>query len=509
MELKQRDISELLRDFEKARELNTKNLKKILRDNKDTEYGRRLSFADISSAEDYRRKVPLTRYEDYNGLCGHNRYTVYPVRYTLATSGSTGKRKVFPLTEEALDRYGDYIYSMPYRFWGGKSGPHIHTSVFRPRKNEDNLLSSAYFSELRDRGYFDPGAYVGGEGLLFSEDITDVFYMKSWLMLCCPELVSIQSIFLYDVLLIMSYMEENRTSLLNDMKKKQVSADLKQDTKERLLACLPEPSVLERAEKILSEGFDTPILPRLFGGLRFISGIGGKSMEFQTNALRRYSGTIPLHFFAYASSECMIGIAIYPEKDEYALLPYSAYYEFLDKNEKCVQMDGLLPGESYEIVLTTFGGLYRYRTGDIIKIVRFVGETPVFEILGRKQTVNIAGEKLSAELVEKTFASWAESCRLNYSDFALGAEHAVPGRYWLFVETVGELPDGAGTTVDKMLAEASEDYMDVRRLGMLKELKVKRCGSGSIAKVFGEGHGKHRTFLKEWQTNALLNANDE
>lgn len=504
-----KEISELFRDFEKARELNLENLKKILRDNKDTEYGRGLCFADISSEEDYCRQVPVTRYEDYNGLCAHNRYTVYPIRYTLATSGSTGRRKVFPLTGEALDRYGDYIYSMPYRFFGGKSGSHIHTSVFRLRENEDNLLSSAYFGELKDRGYFDPSAYVGGEELLFSEDITDVFYVKSWLMLCCPDLVSIQSIFLYDVLLIMSYIEENRRSLLKDMKEKRVSADLKQDIKKRLLACLPEPSVLECAEKVLSGGFDTPILPRLFGGMRFISGIGGKSMEFQTNALKRYSGTIPLHFFAYASSECMTGIAICPEKDEYALLPYSAYYEFLDKNEKCVQMDKLLPGECYEIVLTTFGGLYRYRTGDIIRIVRFVGETPMFKILGRKQTINIAGEKLNAELVEDTLVSWAERFRVNFSDFAVGAEHTVPGRYWLFIETAGELPRGAGAAVDKMLIEASGDYMEIRKLGMLEELKVKRCGSGSIAKVFGEGHSKHRTFLKEWQTKALLNANDE
>lgn len=60
-----------------------------------------------------------------------------------------------------------------------------------------------------------------------------------------------------------------------------------------------------------------------------------------------------------------------------------------------------------------------------------------------------------------------------------------------------------------MLIEASGDYMEIRKLGMLEELKVKRCVSGSIAKVFGEGHSKHRTFLKEWQTKALLNANDE
>ena len=174
-----------------------------------------------------------------------------------------------------------------------------------------------------------------------------------------------------------------------------------------------------------------------------------------------------------------------------------------------VQIDSLLQDECYEVIITTFSGLYRYRTGDIIKIVRFVGEMPVFEIMGRNQTINIAGEKLSAELVENTIVSWAERYRVNFSDFAVGAEYTVPAGYWLFVETVGELPCGACAAVDNMLAETSEDYMEIRKLGMLEELRVKRCVSGSIAKLFGEGHSKHHTFLKEWQTDTLLKANDE
>jgi len=36
-------------------------------------------------------------------------------------------------------------------------------------------------------------------------------------------------------------------------------------------------------------------------------------------------------------------------------------------------------GELYEMVYTSQTGLYRYRTGDIVKIVDFFHQTPVYE----------------------------------------------------------------------------------------------------------------------------------
>jgi len=36
-------------------------------------------------------------------------------------------------------------------------------------------------------------------------------------------------------------------------------------------------------------------------------------------------------------------------------------------------------GESYEMVYTSQTGLYRYRTGDVVKIVAFFCQSPVYE----------------------------------------------------------------------------------------------------------------------------------
>ena len=48
-----------------ADEINLGNLLTVIRDNKDTEYGKKYGFEDIKRVEDYRSRVPLTDYSDY------------------------------------------------------------------------------------------------------------------------------------------------------------------------------------------------------------------------------------------------------------------------------------------------------------------------------------------------------------------------------------------------------------------------------------------------------------
>ena len=58
-----------LKDIEKSsldlRKANKELLLKILKENKDTEYGKKYGFKDIHSIEEYRQKVPLFNYDTY------------------------------------------------------------------------------------------------------------------------------------------------------------------------------------------------------------------------------------------------------------------------------------------------------------------------------------------------------------------------------------------------------------------------------------------------------------
>ena len=50
-----------------------------------------------------------------------------------------------------------------------------------------------------------------------------------------------------------------------------------------------------------------------------------------------------------------------------------------DKNPQALLIDEVEIGQSYEVVLTTRGGLYRYRNGDVVEVVGFHEKCPVIQ----------------------------------------------------------------------------------------------------------------------------------
>ena len=84
-------------------------LKKILRRNKNCEYGKKYNFADIKSFREYQDKVPLTTYADYEPYVermlknGENNliFSGWNVRY-CSSSGSLGKPKILPKSVKDL-----------------------------------------------------------------------------------------------------------------------------------------------------------------------------------------------------------------------------------------------------------------------------------------------------------------------------------------------------------------------------------------------------------------------
>ena len=89
----------------------------------------------------------------------------------------------------------------------------------------------------------------------------------------------------------------------------------------------------------------------------------------------------------------------------------AVHFEFLPVSEldaprpRCVHMSELRDGESYEIVISNHAGLYRYRLGDVVRIVGFEGKTPVFEFEYRRGNVlDLVGEKTTEQHLRNAFA---------------------------------------------------------------------------------------------------------
>ena len=108
---------------------------------------------------------------------------------------------------------------------------------------------------------------------------------------------------------------------------------------------------------------------------------------------------VPIYTPLYAATEGLIGFNPNPKKESYVLCN-AMYYEFIPEHEmhtekpKVLTVDEIELEKNYELVITTYSGLARYRFGDVIKIVGFYNEAPEIEFKYRSgQLLDCFGEK--------------------------------------------------------------------------------------------------------------------
>jgi hypothetical protein len=112
----------------------------------------------------------------------------------------------------------------------------------------------------------------------------------------------------------------------------------------------------------------------------------------------------------YNASEGFFGMQDTNEPDEMLLmLDYGVFYEFIplgEKGERIIPLAEVKTGENYAMVISTNGGLWRYKIGDT---VRFTNTSPYrIKISGRtKHFINAFGEEL---IIENAEYAIAEAC---------------------------------------------------------------------------------------------------
>lgn len=144
--------------------------------------------------------------------------------------------------------------------------------------------------------------------------------------------------------------------------------------------------------------------------------------------------------------------------------------------------DEVARGERYEVLLTTAGGLTRYRLGDIVEIVGFEQACPLIRFVGRATPVSDrVGEKLHDAPVRRALG---DALATVPHRFALVAPEAgAPDRYVLYVETgvSDEALWRVAEDLDERLCE-NVHYALARRLEQLGPLcvfRIARGGTGS------------------------------
>ncbi|HUG09411.1 MAG TPA: GH3 auxin-responsive promoter family protein [Opitutaceae bacterium] len=434
-------------------------LARLLRQNAGCAFGRRHGFADIRTPAEFASRVPLANYADLEPwirelMRGERSVlTTEEPTHLVPTSGSTRARKLIPFTATLQREFdaaiGPWIVDLFRTCPGALFGPAYWSisPAIAPEREESAVPI----------GFADDTSYLGG--------------VRRWIVgraLVSPDVrelsADIEAFTLHTLacllrrrdLRLISVWHPSFLLLLLDALPGQWT---------RLLELVRVGSGRAREKELSRLGPNEPA--KLWPNLKVIS--------CWTDAHAETGASDLAHRFP--------GVAIQPKgllaTEAFVTLPFggahpiaigSHYFEFLDDRGTLHSANALEVDHTYEVVVTTGGGLWRYRLGDRVRVDRFVGRTPSLRFVGRVGNVaDFFGEKLSEEIVAGVIAQLRGDSSGEVR-FAMLAPEVTPttGAYVLFWE--GTAPPSAAK-LDSLLC-ANPNYTWCRQLGQLGPARV-------------------------------------
>lgn len=485
---------------------------------KETKYGAEKHFSAIKDYEDFRRMVPLCRYNDFvpyiERLRRGEEYVLWnqKVRWFAKSSGtSSDKSKYIPITPDSL-----YI-----NHFGGMKRMLFNYVSLHP----DSLLFTT--KALTLGGSVQPDSLAQNGLNIFNGDLSAVMLKNSPKM---AELVRTPS---------------QKTALIAEFEKK-VNLICKECTTQNVSNFSGVPSWnLVLMNKVLEYTQKSNLL-EVWPNLELFMH-GGISFAPYRETYKKLIPTENMHYLEnYNASEGYFAFQDEFPKDSLAdnsqaqmLLTVNngIFYEFIPFKEmtndnetdalKSVPLEGVKIGIDYAIVITTCGGLWRYMPEDC---VRFTSVNPYrIVVSGRtKLYINAFGEELMIDNAERALQTTCKKFNLQVTDFTVAPEFMdISGNgglqqgchIWAIEFSDSQRNPGSPTfdsaaveefadTLDRELTAINSDYEAKRSPGStMQRLKILPLAPGSFLKWM-EQRGKlggQNKVPRLWKDQTFIN----
>lgn len=484
--------------------------KKIINRNKNSEYGKKYDFANIKSIEDFQSKVPITTYEDYEPYVERiikNKeknlmFTGPNIRY-CSSSGSVGKPKILPKSIKdlwnmqcigfscsvatAFHHLKKHGIRMP-----GQMGPLVLILTGHPLEDGKMCNGAAqiplrYLMPIMRFFCTSPNSLLNPE----HEELLDTSYLQLRFALENRKVSYLGSLVVTLLTTMFDYLEENWEMLCDDIEKGIINPNVKitpELRKEYEKKFKPNPKRAAELRAEFEKGFDIPIAPRIWPKLTWAYGMVGSNLKVYVEKLRKSIGpNVPIHNMGYAAAEGFFAMATELDVHDGVLLPHCIFFEFLpvDDDEdgaaedaKPLLIDQLEVGKKYEMVVSNFSGLYRYRMEDVVQVTRMHNNTPMIEFLYRRNLgMNIANEKTTTQMVDFAAKETAEAMGNEFVGHSFYADYSTnPPRYCMLAEAVKPVTEEERQKyidiLDEKFKEFNEKYFKYRRWGMINRPEV-------------------------------------
>ena len=492
---------QICKDFEQGPEINKNLLMKILNDNKDTEYGKKYGFADITTVEEYQKRLPVIVYDniadEIERMCNgeQNILTAYPYQHMNETSATTGVPKRIPMTQpqsEVFLKYNKmYMDGLKANELDSKwmEGRAFCTSEGKHKTLPSGITVGDASSVMAN--YIRGGKETMGSMMaaLFTSPVeatlpvpqTDTKYIHARFALMDADITGIICGFYSLVVNYLKYIAENYALLIDDIEHGTINDEinLTDEVRESLLKKIePMPERARELRKIFENGSDFCFVPKVWPKMSYIAGVGGDGFSIYDRIIKeRYTGNCLKNIYSgVTASEGLWSVPGGIDTEDSVMAPGSAFFEFLpveygDDFTKCVTMDQVEVGKTYELIVTNLSGFYRYRTSDAVKVTGFRGNTPLIQFMYRvNRTINMAAEKTTEKALQIAVENTMDEFGLTLGNFCVYPDY--DNMTYVFLvepikEDVGISEEQLTECVYKHMREANGEfagYVDTGRL---------------------------------------------
>lgn len=456
-------------------------LRRLVARNASTAFGAAHGFSSIRTIDEYRRRVPLRTYDELQpwlaAVAGGRSHvlTAERVDWLEPSGGSAGPSKLLPYTRGLRDELAAATLPWLVDLYGNRPrvrGGTAYWAISPPTRLPAASPGGVPIGADDDADYF-PAFF---RGLVARGQAVPTTVAAAGDIHACRR-ATLEALLDADDLAFISVWSPSFLTLLTDA----------------LDACW--------------DGLRSPRLParppedlgRIWPNLELIScwtdGHAGRALA----GVRRRFPNVAIQPKGLLATEGVVTIPLHGCPAPVAAVR-SHFLEFL-ADDTATLLHELDVGGTYEVVLSTGGGLYRYRLGDLVRVEGRLHATPLLRFLGRADgRVDLAGEKLSPAFVESALAA-AEAASGMAASFALLSPREDGQGYVLTVQ----LPSPCGATAAAgRLAGALEaqlrtayHYRLARDLGQLQPVTARSVqGAERAFEAAGLARGQRAGAIK-------------
>ncbi len=497
-------VKRLMANAARGRDIQHQVLREKIQLVSGSRFGRDHGLAANLSVADFRRQVPITDFEYYRPYVDDARNgkpeALFGPRTRLLmfalTSGTTDKPKHIPVTNHFVESY-----KRGWKIWGLKT-----------HADHMDLLKKDYLHLASDwqQSQTPSGIWCGNISGLAAEtrpavvrrpfvvppqvskigDWTNRQYTVLRISMASKRVGMIITANPLTLVKLAELANQQKESLLRDMRDGTLTLPMEHaDPIDPRLArrirrvdrgrCRELEQIVERTGQLLPRD----VWPELSVVAVWMGGPVGAFIP----EVRRLYGDCSFRDHGLSASEGRMTIPMRDESNAGMLDYASNYYEFIPADEfggedpSILEAHELQEGQSYYILLTNCGGLFRYNINDVVKCVGFEGQVPLLEFLHKgAHCASMTGEKLTEYQVATAVRDGFGELNRSVETVMLVPVMDNPPRYVLLVEQhVDDYGDALAAKIDAHLADLNCEYQDRIRTRRLLPISTQRIPPGS------------------------------